>query len=96
MVIEVKMGEPLWKAVGEQQIRLELGERATVADALAQLRSTYPGFGTALEAGGTQPGVPFNYFVNRRWIKDRDLARHELEEGDKLYILAPIVGGGKG
>lgn len=94
MVIQVKMGEPLWKTVGRSQINLELGDRATVADALAQLQDRYPGFGTALEAGGTQPGVPFNYFVNRKWIKDRDLARHELEEGDKLYILAPIVGGG--
>jgi sulfur carrier protein ThiS len=93
MVIQVKMGEPLWKAVGRRQIDLELGDRATVADALAQLRNDYPGFGTALEAGGSQPGVPYNYFVNRKWVKDRDLERHVLEEDDRLYILAPIVGG---
>jgi hypothetical protein len=75
MVIQVKMGEPLWKAVGRRQIDLELGDRATVADALAQLGNDYPGFGTALEAGGTQPGVPYNYFVNRKWVKDSWILR---------------------
>jgi sulfur carrier protein ThiS len=93
MVIQVKMGEPLWKTVGSPQMVLELDDRATVAEALARLQNMYPDFGTVLEAGGTHLGVPFNYFVNRKWIKDRDLARHELKEGDKLYILAPIVGG---
>jgi sulfur carrier protein ThiS len=93
MVIEVKMGDPLFRTVGEQQIRLELGDAATVADALAKLRDTYPGFGAALEAGGTQVGIPFNFFVNRKWVKDRDLAQHKLKPGDRLYILAPIVGG---
>jgi sulfur carrier protein ThiS len=93
VVIEVKMGDPLWRVVGEQRIELELAEGATVADALEQLHSAYPGFGTALQAGGTQVGVPFNFFVNRKLVKNRDLARHELKWGDKLYILAPIVGG---
>ena len=93
MVIEVKLGDPLFRTVGEQQISLELDDVATVADALAQLRDTYPGFGEALEAGGTQIGVPFNFFVNRKWVKDRDLAQHMLNPGDRLYILAPIVGG---
>jgi molybdopterin converting factor small subunit len=46
-----------------------------------------------LEAGGARLGVPFNFFVNRRLVKDRDLAQHRLKTGDTLYILAPIVGG---
>ena len=93
MVIEVKMGDPLWRIVGEQRIKLELADGSTVADALAHLRTTYPNFGAALEAGGTQLGVPFNFFVNRKLVKDRDLAQHKLKTGDTLYILAPIVGG---
>ena len=94
MVIELKMGDPLWKAVGQKQIKLELADGATVADALAHLRSTYPDFGAALDAaGGTQLGVPFNFFVNRKLVKDRDLSQHRLKAGDRLYILAPIVGG---
>ncbi|GAB4532874.1 MAG: hypothetical protein Kow0063_14020 [Anaerolineae bacterium] len=79
--------------MGEHQISLELADGATVADALDRLRSIYPGFAAALEAGGTQRGVPFNFFVNRKLVKDGDLARRELKMGDRLYILAPIVGG---
>lgn len=87
------MGDPLWRVVGEQRIELELAEGASVADALEQLDSAYPGFGAALQAGGTQLGVPFSFFVNRKLVKDRDLAQHELKAGDRLYILTPIVGG---
>ena len=95
MVIELNMADPLWKAVGDKRIELELFDGATVADALAYLRSTYPGFGAALDAGGgVQLGVPFNLFVNRKLVKDRDLAQHKLKAGDRMHILAPIVGGG--
>lgn len=93
MMVEVKMGDPLWKAVGQRQIGLELADGATVADALAHMRTTYPDFGATLEAGGTHLGVPFHFFVNRKLVKDRDLARHKLKAGDRLYILVPIVGG---
>lgn len=95
MVIELNMGDPLWKAVGEKQIELELFDGATVADVLAYLRSTYPEFGATLDAGGgAQLGVPFNFFVNRKLVKDRHLAQHKLKAGDRMHILAPIVGGG--
>jgi sulfur carrier protein ThiS len=93
MVIEVKMGDPLWRIVGQQRVKLELADGSTVSDALTNLRTTYPDFGSALEAGGTRLGVPFNFFVNRKLVKDRDLAQHKLNTGDTLYILAPIVGG---
>jgi molybdopterin converting factor small subunit len=93
MVIEVKMGDPLWRIVGQQRIKLELADGSTVSDALTSLRATYPEFGSALKAGGTHQGIPFNFFVNRKLVKDRDVARHNLKTGDTLYILAPIVGG---
>jgi molybdopterin converting factor small subunit len=93
MVIEVKMGELLWKAVGQRQITLEVDDGATVADVLAHLRATYPQFGAALDAGGTRMGIPFNFFVNRKLVKERELAQRKLKAGDTLHILAPIVGG---
>jgi sulfur carrier protein ThiS len=93
MEIEVKFGDPLWKAVGERKIALRLDDAASVADALAHLRATYPDFGATLEAGGTRLGVPFNFFVNRKLVKNRDLAQRRLKAGDTLHILAPIVGG---
>jgi sulfur carrier protein ThiS len=93
MEIVVKMGDPLWKTVGQREIALELGGGATVADVLAHLRAVYPGFGATLEAGGTRLGVQFNFFVNRKLVKDEDLDQRKLKAGDTLHILAPIVGG---
>ncbi len=93
MVIEVKMGDPLWKVVGQRQITLELDDGATVADALAHLQTAYPNFRATLKAGGTQLGVPFNFFVNRKLVKEEDLTNRKLKAGDTLHILAPIVGG---
>ena len=87
------MGDPLWKAVGQRQIALELDEGATVADALTRLQETYPTFRQRLEAGGTRLGVPFHLFLNRKLVKQGDLTRRRLKEGDRLHILAPIVGG---
>jgi sulfur carrier protein ThiS len=96
MEIEVKMGDPLWKTVGRREIRLQIGEGATVAEALDRLQNLYPGFASALAAGGTRLGIPFNFFVNRKLVKDSRLGEHRLKAGDTLYILAPIVGGGAG
>lgn len=93
MLVEVKLGDPLWRTVGQKQVSLELNDGATVADALAQLRNIYPDFGAGLQAGGAGRGIPFNFFVNRKLVKDRDLAERKLKSGDVLYILAPIVGG---
>ena len=93
--IDVEFQGEEGRVVGQRQIGLELTDGATVADALAQLERTYPDFRAFLDAGGTRLGVPFNFFVNRKLVKDGDLAQRRLNEGDKLYILAPIVGGEK-
>jgi sulfur carrier protein ThiS len=93
VTVEVKLGDPLWKAVGQRQISLELANGASVDDALMSLRTAYPQFEAALAAGGTRLGVPFHFFVNRKLVKDGDLTQHRLKRGDTLHILAPIVGG---
>ena len=93
MKIQIRMGDPLGEAVGESQITLGLPASATVADALAQLRTAYPGFGEALAGGGRWQDIPFHFFVNRKLVKDEDLAGRTLKEGDTLHILTPTVGG---
>ena len=93
MKVEVKLGNPLWRAVGQPLIPIDLADGATVADALEHLGVTYPGFREALVAGGSRLGIPFNFFVNRKLVKEEDLERRRLKEGDRLYILTPVVGG---
>ena len=93
MKIKIKMGDSLREAVGESQIRFDLPDGATAAEALVQLRTVYPGFGEALAGGGSRQHIPFHFFVNRKLVKDEDLAGRTLKEGDTLHILTPAVGG---
>ena len=93
MKIKIIMGDPLGEAVGESQIRFDLPDGATVTEALAHLCRAYPGFGEALAGGGDRQGIPFHFFVNRKLVKDEDLAGRTLKEGDTLHILTPAAGG---
>ena len=93
MKINIKMGDSLREAVGESQIRLDLSDGATAAEALAHLRTAYPGFGEALAGEGSRHYIPFHFFVNRKLVKDEDLAGRTLKEGDTMHILTPTVGG---
>ena len=93
MKINIKMGDSLREAVGESQVRFVLPDGATAAEALAHLRRAYPGFGEALAGGGRWQDMPFHFFVNRKVVKDGDLAGRTLKEGDTLHILTPTVGG---
>ena len=93
MKIKISMGDPLGEAVGESQIRFDLPDGATAAEALAHLRRAYPGSGEALAGGGRWQDIPFHFFVNRKVVKDGDLAGRTLKEGDTLHILTPTVGG---
>jgi len=93
MKIKIGLGDPLGEAVGESQIRLDLPDGATAAEALAHLCRAYSGFGEALAGGSGWQGIPFHFFVNRKLVKDEDLAGRTLKEGDTLHILTPAVGG---
>jgi len=93
MKIKIRMGDPLGEAVGESQIRLDLPDGATAAEALAHLCRAYSGFGEALAGGGSWQDIQFHFFVNRKLVKDEDLAGRTLKEGDTLHILTPAVGG---
>ena len=93
MEITVKLGEPLNRIAGQSLISLELPEGTTVTQALDRLSRAYPSVAAALVDDSSRPTLGFQYFVNRKWLRDDDLARHQLKARDRLYILAPIVGG---
>ena len=93
MKIKIRMGNPLGEAVGESQISFDLPDGTTAAEALAHLCRAYPGFGEALAGGGSRQYLPFHFFVNRKLVKDGDLAGRILKEGNTLHILTPTVGG---
>ncbi|HVF79589.1 MAG TPA: molybdenum cofactor biosynthesis protein MoaE [Solirubrobacteraceae bacterium] len=66
---------------GAGTLALQLGDGATVADAIAQLREG--------ALAGLPPNAPFVTAVAREYVKDD----HPLAEGDELALVPPVSGG---
>ena len=94
MRITLKMGEPLWRQVGQRTLRLEWeGDEPTVADVLHRVAREHPGFGPALQDAEPSQGIPYNLFLNDRIVPWREAATMPVRDGDTLYIFLPAVGG---
>lgn len=94
MQITVRLGEPIRRLAGSILVSLDFdADQVSVADVLARLAATYPGFDAALRGDALGRPSPYQIFVNAR----RTPAGHEsltpLVSGDKVYIFLPAVGG---
>jgi hypothetical protein len=88
--IEVKLGEPLWRAAGQHRLVLEwpAGSPVTVADVLARLSGEHPSF------AATYTAAPYRLFVDAIPVDPAELPLDpSLAEGQTLYILLPAIGG---
>ena len=91
MKVTVKLGEPLKSAVGQRTVVLELGEGATVADALAALAESHPGFEERFYR--REGDNPYLVFLNDDQVKLEESSGRPLGEGDRLFIFLPVAGG---
>jgi molybdopterin converting factor small subunit len=91
--IEINTQPPLDKALGGKQVFVEAPADASVADLVALLKAQYPDFEARLRAGGDEHGTAFNFFLNRKALREQELASTRLKHGDRLHIIVPIVGG---
>ena len=94
MRIFVKIGEPLWRAVGVRTLTLEWDRStATVSEALDRLHWEYPEFGAAFRGEGQQLTIGYHVFVNTRMVKPDAWSQTEMKDADKLFIFLPVAGG---
>jgi len=92
--VTVKLGEPLWRQVGKRTLQLEWTQPSvTVAEVLRRLETEHPGFGPAFRGEGLKAAYPYNLFVNARLVRLEQAETTPLQDGDKLYIFIPVVGG---
>ena len=86
MRVNVKLGEPLWRATGERRLGLNwpAGTLVTVADVLARLAAEHPAFAAAHAA------APYRLFVDARLVGNNSAP---LDEGQTLFVLLPAIGG---
>ncbi|MEA2154281.1 MAG: MoaE-MoaD fusion protein [Solirubrobacteraceae bacterium] len=81
MDVTVRLFASLRERAGAGTVALQLGDGATVADAIEQLR------GGAL--AGLPENAPFVAAVAREYVK----TDHPLSEGDELALVPPVSGG---
>jgi hypothetical protein len=94
--MHVKLGEPLWRAVGRRRLTQEwpAGATVTAADVLARLAAEYPGFAAAYQGEGLGRAAPYRLFVDGAPLAGRGpLSEVRLAEGQTLFILLPAIGG---
>lgn len=94
MRIFIKIGEPLWRAVGSRSLTLEWNHPSvTVSETLDRLQREYPAFGPLLRGEGQHLTLEYCVFVNNRLVKPEAWSQTELQDADKLFIFLPAVGG---
>ena len=90
--VRVKLGEPLWRAVGERETSVTCPDPATIADVLVRLAER-PGFQSAYEAHATGQGPEYVLFLNDPALPSTAAAVTPCADGDTLRIILPIAGG---
>lgn len=94
MKIMVRLGEPIWRFVGQRRVQLEFEEQTvSVADVLARLKAAYPGFASSYRGDGLGYASPYNLFVNARIVSRDQESQWLLAEGDQVFVFLPAVGG---
>ena len=94
MQISVKLGEPLWREVGSRTVRLEWSEQdVTLGDVLRRLHDDYPGFAAAFSGQALNADYPYRLFVNSHLVHLDEAKKTPLENGDRVYVFIPVVGG---
>ena len=95
MELHVRMGDPLWRAVGQRRLTLHWSDEhpPTIAEVLAYLGTTYPAFAGALADAGLRQRNPYRFFVDSHLVAVDDLSQRTLRSGETLYIFLPAAGG---
>ncbi len=90
LTITVRLGEPLWREVGQRRLVIRIPSGASVTDVLTCLRQQYPGL-TLLE---TDEGRRrYRLFVNAVLVPWETTDSHPVKDEDVIYIFPPAAGG---
>lgn len=85
MVVVVRLGEPLWRAVQSKEVPVELPQGATVRELLARVRERYP----TLDEVMRQSDLPPTVFLGDE-LAEMDTS---IEEGARPTIVWAMAGG---
>ncbi len=98
MKVTVRLGEPLWRAIGQRRVTIEApGSECTLPELLARLEAAYPQLRQELRGGPAADGdgvdYHFTFFLADRLVKPADMAQERVGDGAEVMIVLPMAGG---
>jgi hypothetical protein len=99
MKVTVRLGEPIWRAVGRRRVEVEVpGRSCTLSEVVERLQAAYPSLGSELrgEVGGsgTDGGAGhFTLFRGDRLVHPADVLYEQVADGEEIMLMMPMAGG---
>lgn len=97
MKVTVRLGEPVWRAIGQRRVEIEApGAACTLAELLERLVSAHPKLTGELCGDGNGAGsldYHFTFFLHDRLVKPADMAGQQVGDGEEVMIVLPMAGG---
>jgi hypothetical protein len=99
MKVMVRLGEPIWRAVGQRRVEVEApGSSCSPLDLVQRLEMAYPALRGELRGAGGGTGADgmawhFTFFLRDGIVKPADLAAQRVGDGDEVMLVLPTAGG---
>jgi molybdopterin converting factor small subunit len=99
MKVTVRLGEPVWRAVGQRRVEIEApGDTLSLPDLVQRLEAAYPKLRQELgsEDSDADPGsidYHLTFFLKDRMVKPSEMATERVGDGEEVMIVLPMAGG---
>jgi len=94
MRIVVKLTEPIWRAVGERQVVVEVDrDEASLAEVLESLVKAYPPLAKDFSRSYDVLDANYSVLLNSKLVSFARSQQIAVRDGDQMVIMLPLAGG---
>ena len=95
MKVTVKLGEPVWRVVGQRKVQIEgPGSDCSLPELVERLTTVYPQLQAELGTPrGDQVDYHFTFMLQDRMVKPAQMAGERVGDGEEVMIVLPMAGG---
>lgn len=93
ITITLHLSADLARLIGQHKLPINLPSGASLMQLITTLQKTYPALKHKLKNGEQNSTMPYSYFVNKKIVKPKQTAKHQLNNGDHIHIIIAVAGG---